>query len=60
LFLKILRGEKGYEVTELLVVVGILGAVAAAVLGSMKLGLNGAAAQVGTKVGDIIGAWTAP
>jgi Flp pilus assembly pilin Flp len=56
---KILRDEKGYEMAELLVIVGILGVVATAVLGTMKLGLNNAATQVGTKVGDIINSWTA-
>lgn len=57
---KVLRDEKGYEITELLVVVGILGVVATAVLGTMKLGLNNAAAQVGTKVGSFIGGWMTP
>lgn len=56
---KILRDEKGYEMAELLVIVGILGVVATAVLGTMKLGLNNAATQVGTKVGDIVNSWTA-
>lgn len=58
-FKKVLCDERGYEMAELLVIVGILGVVATVVLGTMKLGLNDAATQVGTKVGDIINSWTA-
>ncbi|GAF24689.1 type II secretory pathway, pseudopilin PulG [Moorella thermoacetica Y72] len=55
---KIWRDEKGYEMAELLVIVGVLGVMATFVLGTMKLGLNNAATNVGTKVQDIVNSWT--
>ncbi|AEG15975.1 hypothetical protein Desku_2444 [Desulfofundulus kuznetsovii DSM 6115] len=55
---KVWRDEHGYEMAELLVIVGVLGVIATVVLGSMKLGLNDAAKNVGTKLNDIINSWT--
>ncbi|QGP93389.1 hypothetical protein MGLY_27970 [Neomoorella glycerini] len=55
---KIWRDERGYEMAELLVIVGVLGVIATVVLGTMKLGLNTAAGNVGTKVNDIVNSWT--
>lgn len=55
---KIWRDERGYEMAELLVIVGVLGVIATFVLGTMKLGLNNAATDVGTKVQNIVDSWT--
>lgn len=55
---KIWRDERGYEMAELLVIVGVLGVIATVVLGTMKGGLNTAATNVGTKVQDIVNSWT--
>ncbi len=55
---KIWRDEKGYEMAELLVIVGVLGVMATFVLGTMKLGLNNAATDVGSKVQNIVDSWT--
>ncbi|WP_406676435.1 Flp family type IVb pilin [Neomoorella carbonis] len=55
---KIWRDEKGYEMAELLVIVGVLGVIATFVLGTMKLGLNNAATDVGNKVQGIVDSWT--
>lgn len=55
---KIWSDEKGYEMAELLVIVGVLGVIATVVLSTMKGGLNTAASSVGTKVQDIVNSWT--
>lgn len=55
---KIWRDEKGYEMAEFLVIVGLVGVIATFVLGTMKLGLNNAATDVGTKVQSIVDSWT--